>query len=363
MRKYKKRQAASDGIRVPAPVARKLAFELLLATGVQTWVAEATAEGLWHASLRGTDSHGLRLLPHYLLGVEKGRINPAPQISFSRTALSTGRLDADHTFGHAAGIAAMDKAIELAQETGLGFVGVFNSSHCGAMSYFGLRPCASDMIGLAFTHASPKVMTPGSTQSFFGTNPICVCAPMDGEAPFCLDSAPTSVTSNQLLLLSEAGLSLPAGVAADSTGQLTTDPKAAAQLIPIGGYKGFGLTMMVDIFCGLLTGMPAGPDISMMYRAPMSERRHLGQFYGALRISAFEDPPEFKARLKKLCDGVRSQPLRGDAEEPPMVPGDPEKETEEERLRDGIPLPSGLVSELEGWARRLDVVPLGKRST
>jgi ureidoglycolate dehydrogenase (NAD+) len=361
MHKCRAKQPSIDVIRVLAPIARELALDLLLAAGVQGWVAEATAGGLWHASLRGTDSHGLRLLPHYLLGVEKGRINPAPQISFTRTAHATGRLNADHTFGHAAGIAAIDKAIELARETGLGFVGVFNSSHCGAMSYFGLRPCDFDMIGLAFTHASPKVLTPGSTQSFFGTNPICVCAPMAGEAPFCFDSAPTSVTSNKILMLSEAGLSLPSGVAADTAGRLTTDPKAAIQLLPIGGYKGFGLAMVVDIFCALLTGMPAGPGISMMYQAPMNERRYLGQFYGAVRISAFEDPHVFKTRLKKLCDGVRSQPLRVDAEEPPMVPGDPEKETENERRNEGIPLPSRLVSELDSWARRLDVSPLADR--
>jgi ureidoglycolate dehydrogenase (NAD+) len=351
----------NDEIRVPASLAREFARQLLLAAGSEDWVAEATAEGLWHASIRATDSHGLRLLPHYLLGIEKGRINPNPKISFDRTAPSTGKLDADHTFGHAAGIAAMDKAIELAHETGLGFVSVFNSSHCGAMSYFGLRPCNHDMIGIAFTNASPKLMTPGSRQSFFGTNPLCVCAPMSDEAPFCFDSAPTALTANRLIMLRLAGLPLPSGLAADAAGQLTTNAAKAEQLVPIGGYKGFGLAMVADIFCALLSGMPAGPDITMMYLAPMSEKRFLGQFYGALRIDAFENPSVFKSRLKELCEGIRRQPVRKGAEQPPMAPGDPEKAAEKERLRYGIPMTETLIAELDAWTARNALNTLSER--
>jgi LDH2 family malate/lactate/ureidoglycolate dehydrogenase len=353
-------RSSNNDVRVPAFLVRDVARRLLLASGADPWVAEATADGLWHASLRGTDSHGIRLLPHYLLGLKKGRINPRPDVSFRRTAPSTGKLDAHHTFGHAAGVKAMDAAIALASETGIGFVAVSNSSHCGAMSYFGIRACEHDMIGLAFTHASPKLMTPGSTKSFFGTNPICVCAPMAGEGPFSFDSAPTSLTSNRLLMLAEAGLPIPPGLAADSSGQLTTDAKNANQLLPIGGYKGFGLTMVVDVFCALLTGMPAGPKVSMMYLDPMDERRLLGQFYGAVRIDAFEDPQVFKSRLKELCDGVRSQPRRASNEEPPMAPGDPEKRAEADRLANGIPLPAHLITELNALAVRLGVVPLSE---
>jgi len=130
------------------PADRVLPFvkEVFLKTAVREDVAEQTARGLWMTSLRGVDTHGVRLVPHYVLGVQEGRINPHPKMDFKQTSMSTGLLDADHTFGHAGGIVAMHKAIELAHNTGSGFVAVKNSSHCGAMAYFALEACKSDMI-------------------------------------------------------------------------------------------------------------------------------------------------------------------------------------------------------------------------
>jgi ureidoglycolate dehydrogenase (NAD+) len=356
-----KRDAPPDTVRVAADLAREFTLQALTASGTDAWAAEATADGLWRASLRGTDSHGIRLLPHYLKAVGAGRINPHPQMTFTRTSPSTGRLDADHGFGHAAGVRAIDQAIALAGEAGTGFVSVQNSNHCGAMAYFGLRPCAHNMIGLAFTHASPKVLSPGSTGSLFGINPICVCAPMKGEAPFVYDSAPTAITANRLKMYAETGVPLPPGVAADAAGNPTTDADKALQLVPIGSHKGFGLAVVVDIVCALLSGMPAGPNVSMMYTDPIFKKRLLGQFYGAIRIDVFEDPPVFKARLKGLCDAIRAQPVRGDAEEPPMAPGDPEKHAESDRLRNGIPMLPRLVDDLDACAAVLGVESLAAR--
>lgn len=349
------RSVPPSAVRVDAGRLERFACALLEAAGAQDWMAEATAAGLCQASLRGTDSHGIRLLPHYLAALGGGRINPRPAMRFEQTAASTGMLDADHGFGHAAGARAMDEAIALARTAGTGFVAVRNSSHCGAMAYAGLKACDHDMIGIAMTHASPKVQSPGARGSFFGINPICVCAPMAGEDPFVYDSAPTLLTSNRLKMYREAGMPLPEGVAADAAGEPTIDPSLAEQLLPIGDYKGFGLAIVVDLFCGLLTAMPAGPKVSMMYHDPLSERRYLGQFYGAIRIDAFEAPDRFKARLKELCDGIRRQEPRPAAGQPPMAPGDPEKHAAAERGAHGIPLSGRLVAELDGCAAELGV--------
>ena len=232
------------------------AQDALRSRGADGSVAKSTAKGLMHASLRGVDSHGIRLLPHYCRGLEHGRINPRPSWTYSQLSDSSGLLDADHTFGHAAGVVAIDHAISIAGKTGCGFVAVKNSSHCGAMSFFALEACRHDMIGLAFTHATSKMRSANGVRPFFGTNPICFTAPMLNEEPFCFDSAPTPITANRVNQHREAGMALPERCAADQHGVETTDPMQAVQLLPIGDYKGFGWSIVVDILCGLMSGMP-----------------------------------------------------------------------------------------------------------
>jgi ureidoglycolate dehydrogenase (NAD+) len=324
-------------MKIPESEIYRFAYEALRTVGVREDVAEFTARGLWHTSLRGVDSHGIRLLPHYVNTVREGRINPNPQFRWTQTAASTGVLDADHGFGHAAGMVAMRHAMELAREAGTGFVAVKNSSHGGALAYYGLEAAKQNMIGLAFTHATPTVQSAGGIRPFFGTNPICFTAPMLNEEPLCFDAAITPFSGNKVRQYQEDDRPLPPGVASDKAGQMTTDAHAAFQLLPIGGYKGFGLAMMVDILCGVLTGMPSGNEVSQMFVPPLSERRLLGQFFGAIRISAFIDVDTFKQQLQRNADKLRSEP-RLDETQPVMIPGDPEKRTEQERREHGIPV-------------------------
>lgn len=343
---------SSEQVRVPAARLREFAKAAFLKAGTTERVAEETARALWLTSLRGVDSHGMRLLSHYVAAIEGGRLNPQPTFAFEQTAAGTGRLDADHSLGHAAGMEAMRHAIRLAQEAGVGFVSVRNSSHCGAMATYALEACEHDMIGLAYTHATARLKTPNATRAFLGTNPICFAAPMQDEEPFCFDAAPTAFSFNKVKQYGELGLELPADVAADKDGNMTLDPSLADQLMPIGDYKGFGLSLMVEIMCGLLAGMPVGRDVSSMFGAPLSEKRYLGQFFGAIRIDAFEEPARFKARLQKLVGELRNERLKTGAE-PVQVAGDPEKKSQAEREREGIPLYLSDVSSLNALGERL----------
>ena len=347
-------------IRFPGDEVYRFVKEAFLRVGVMEEVAELTARGLWSTSLRGTDSHGIRLLPHYVAGVEGGRINSNPKFHFQKTSASTGWLDADHSFGHTAGIVAMRHAIKLAREAGTGHVSVKNSSHCGAMAYYALEACKENMIGFAYTHATRKVRTPNSTRPFFGTNPLCFAAPMLSETPFCFDAAPTRITANAVRQHQEDGTLLPPNSAANKDGNETREPKLAEQLLPIGDYKGFGLAIMADILCGLLSGMPVGQAISGMYGTPMSERRFLGQFYGALRIDVFEDPEIFKRRLQELVERVRREP-RTHPSVPVQVPGDPEKANEADRRKNGIPIKPMNLLRFKELADRLGIRPLGRQ--
>lgn len=346
-----------QGNRVPEMNVYRFAREAFKSEGVADEVANHTARGLWTASIRGVDSHGIRLLPHYLHELEGGRINPNPDFEFERTAPSTGTFDADHTYGHAAGIRAMERAIELAEETGAGHVSVRNSSHCGSMAYFGLIAAEEDMIGYATTHGSANSKSAGGIRPFFGNNPVCVTAPMRDEGPFCFDSAVTAITFNEVHRHRDSGKGLPPGVVADADGVETRDPHEADQLLYIGGYKGFGLAMVGDILNGLLSGMPVGRNVSSMFDDPLSEPRQLGHYFSTLQIDAFVDTDEFKGRLQELAEAVRNEPRETD-DVPVQVPGDPEKETKAEREENGIPIPDHDLERFADIADELEIDPI-----
>ena len=350
-------EARREARRFPADTVYEFVEHTFLRAGVEESSARLTARGLWLASLRGVDSHGLRLIPHYLKAVQGGRVNPHPDFSFEQTSPSTGRLDADHGFGHAAGIRAMHHAIDLAREAGSGQVSVRNSSHCGAMAYFAFEACKEDMIGTAYTHGTPKMRTPNATTTFLGTNPICLAAPMASEGPFCYDGSTTLMSANKIRVYGERGLELPPLCGADEQGNETRVPDEVVQLLPMGDYKGFGIAMIVDILCGLLSGMPAGESISDMFNDPFSQKRLLGQFYGAMRIDVFEEPDRFKARLQDLAERIRRQPQR-DPNTPVQMPGDPEKAFQADREANGIPIAEKDMRQLESVAKELGVGPL-----
>ncbi len=350
-------KSRKEARRFRAEAVYDFAERVFLGAGVEQAAAEQTAKGLWLASLRGVDSHGIRLIGHYLKAVQGGRIDLRSKFNFEQTSPSTGRLDAHHAFGHAAGIRAMRHAIDLAREAGSGQVAVRNSSHCGSMAYFAFEACKEDMIGMAFTNATPKMRTPNSTVRFFGTNPVCLAAPMASEGPFCYDGSTTQFSANKIRVYGERGLELPPLCGADENGNETRVPSEVVQLLPIGDYKGFGIAMILDIVCSLLTGMPAGNDVSDMFKDPFSEKRLLGQYYGALRIDVFEEPAQFKARLQEAADHIRGLPRR-EPNTPVQVPGDPEKAFQADRQANGIPISAKELAQFEAIANELGIEPL-----
>jgi len=329
---------------VPHGVLERFCSAALSSRGVREDVREHVVRSLTETSLRGVDSHGLELLPHYVRALDSGRINPVPAYRFDETSPSTARLDADHTFGHAAGAEAMSRAVDLARASGTGAVAVFNSTHFGAAAYFAFIAARANMIGMSFTHADSLMLSYGGSRPFFGTNPICFAAPIEGEDPFCLDMATTRVSWNKVRRHREAGLRLPPGWACDDRGEPTSEPASAAALLPIGDYKGFGLAMIVEILCSLLTGAPNGRDILRMYADPIDQKRYLGHFFIAIDVARFEDVAIFKRRLRALIDAVRSEPPKS-GDTPVMVPGDPEKRKLSRRLLEGIPISRAIFEE------------------
>jgi len=326
---------------------------VLDALGLDAFSAEAVTTGLCETSLRGVDSHGIRLLPHYVRATDAGRRNPRPDFKITQRFPTIARLDADNGFGHAAGMRAIDHAMETADAYGTGVVGVINSSHPGAMASYALRAARRGYVGFAFTHADSLLLSHGGTRPFFGTNPVCVAAPREEQHPFCLDMATSVYPWNKVMHHGARGEKLPAGIAADAEGRETRDPEAARSLLPAGGYKGYGLAAMVEMLCAIFTGTAFGPALLPMYDSPLEEPRRLGQFYMVLRCDGCVPAQAFRARLQEMTEAVRREPaLPGESV---MLANDPQIQAEERRLRDGIPLDKVTLEELKALSERFGV--------
>jgi LDH2 family malate/lactate/ureidoglycolate dehydrogenase len=336
----------------------KFTSSLLDKVGLESFSNESVTRGLCEASLRGVDSHGVRLLPHYVNSARTGRKNPTPNFEFKNNFPTIAHLEADNAFGLAAGMKAIDYGIELAHQFGMGVVAVSNSSHCGSMASMALRAAREGYIAFAFTHADALVQSYGSSRAYFGTNPICMAAPREGMDPYCLDMAPSPISWNKVLAHRASGEPLPENIVADEHGQMTTDPEKAAMLLPIGGYKGYGLASMVEVLCGVYTGMAFGRDIPAMYKAPMNETRNLGQFYMVMRSNGCIDSIEFMSRMREMSMQVKAEPKSG--EKDIFLPGDKEIKTAKERLEKGIPLDKATVTAFEELAKNYGV-PLNFR--
>lgn len=325
----------------------------LVKVGVDPQVANNVASSLVITSLRGIDSHGVRLLPHYIQGVIIGRINPKPNYKFVSKKSSAGLLDADNGFGIDAGIRAMEKAIAMASRGGIGAIAVYNSSHFSAAAIYGLMAANKGMIGLCFTSTDSLVLPFGGKKPYLGTNPICFCAPMAGEEPFCLDMATSVVPFNKILNYKSLGKKLGPDWAVDVSGKPTEDPEKALWLLSFGGYKGYGLAIMVEIFSSILTGMNFGKHIVKMYPLDKKQRR-LGHFFIAIDINAFIPLPRFKKNLKNLCEELRHEPsiVKGKRIQ---APGDPEKQSFKNRIKDGIPVSEALMAQYEQIAKEIGI--------
>lgn len=322
----------------------KIMRETLLAHGVCQDSAEHVSAALLQTSLRGVDSHGIQLFPHYCRAVDAGRINGNPNFSFEQTSATTSILDADHGFGHHAGVVAMDHAIAGAKQQGMAAVAVKNSTHFAAAAYFGLRAPPEGCIGIAMCNADALIKAYGAKDTFTGTNPICFTAPIEGEEPFCLDMATSLVSWNKVLNHRRTGTQIPDDWACDAEGMPVTDPNDARSLQPAGLYKGFGLSMMVDIFCALLSGCPMGKDLLPMYQH-IDVRRKISHFFLAIDIERFGGAAQFALRMQEMVKRARSlRPL--DPDGAVMVPGDPEKKTFVIRSANGIPVDEPKLAEL-----------------
>ncbi|MGD0365088.1 MAG: Ldh family oxidoreductase [Bryobacteraceae bacterium] len=326
---------------------------LLEAAAFPRPIAHLVSESLVSANLRGVDSHGVQLLPYYVEQVERGDLDASAE---GRVVSESGACllyDGNNGAGQQIANLCCTHAVRLAHKHGVAMVVARESNHFGAAAYWGQKISAAGMIGIVMCNASPIVAPWQGRQPRLGTNPICMSVP----GPWLLDMATTTVANNRIFkALTNGEVTIPAGWAVDSDGVPTTNTDAAIRgmPMPLGGYKGSGLALLVEILCGLLGGGAMSVDVGGIRIQGKPTRT--SQTFLAIDAGRFMPIEEFQPRIESLVNTVKSAaPAKGYSEV--LVAGDPEWRAEAKRRQDGIPLGDGTWQCLVETAARLGVAP------
>jgi ureidoglycolate dehydrogenase (NAD+) len=324
---------------IPHDILEQWAKNALIAAGAVEEHAAQVASSLVQTSLWGIHSHGIGRLPHYVRRLQNGTINGTPRLLFQKTAAATGNLDGDHGLGIVVSHCAMDHAIALAREAGIGIVGIRHSTHAGALGLYTRQACKAGQIGIAFTHSDALVLPHNGTHAFFGTNPLSIAIPSDTpDRPLCVDMATSIVPWNRVMNARRDGRELPPDWAVDANGNATRNPEEAAAVRPMAGHKGYALAFLIDMLCGPLNGMPFGPHIPSMYEA-MGERRMLGSLVIAIDPLRFTGGSTLQRTITQAIEEVHAQ---GDAV---LFPGEPEYQSEILLRTQGLPIEPAFEQE------------------
>jgi len=345
-------------IAYPAAHLRDFTAAVFRYFGVGASDAELAADVLIKSDLRGIDSHGVARLHTYFEMLKLGRINPKPNIKIVREKASVATADGDNGLGLVVGPKANEIAMDKAERHGSGWVSVCNTNHFGFAGYYPLQALKRDLIGWAMTNSTKLVAPLWGAERMLGTNPIAIAFPGYKEPPIVIDMATSAVAYGKIEIALRKNESIPNGWIIDKEGRDTTDPRdmisGGAQLPlgssrEMGGHKGYGLASMVDILCAVLSGAnwgPFAPPFALRQEVPeRSVGKGIGHFFGAIEIDGFIEKEEFKKQIDEWIKVFRNtKPAPGT--NGPLIPGDPEREAEAIRSKEGIPLLKPVVEDL-----------------
>ena len=330
--------------------------------------AEQAADVLACADLRGIDSHGVARMYSYFGMLSEGRINPKPKIKIVRSTPSTGTVDGDNGLGLVVGPQANRIAMDLAEKCGSGWVSVCNTNHFGIAGYYVLQALERDLIGWAMTNSTKLVAPLWGAERMLGTNPIAIAFPGNEEPPIVIDMATSATAYGKIEIARRRREPIPQGWAIDREGRDTLDPNQmidGGAMLPLGserergGHKGYALAMMVDILCCVLSGAnwgPFAPPFALRQEIPeRSVGKGIGHFFGAMRIDGFIEADEFKRQIDEYIRVFRAtKPAPGTSG--PLIPGDPEREAEQERRKNGVPLLLPVIEDLRDISRKTAIL-------
>jgi LDH2 family malate/lactate/ureidoglycolate dehydrogenase len=349
-------QENSASARVPAERIESFIATAFVAAGLPAADAQTLARLMVEADLRGSDTHGVIRLPLYVRRIRAGGVNAKPNIRVVSDRPSAALIDGDNGMGHLVMKRAAELAIEKAKTTGVGWVGARMSNHAGPASLYVAMPLAHDMIGLYFAVGSSNHLPPwGGSESLLGTNPMAVAVPAEHEPPIVLDMAPTVAAYGKVRLKAQRGEQMPVGWMIDRDGKPLTDPTRADEghLLPIGDYKGYGLSLIIGLLAGALNRAALGRDV-IDFVKNTGAATNTGQAIAALSIEAFMPAGDFKRAVDQMIRDIRnSQKLPG--VERIWLPGEQSHTKLLDRRAHGVPMPKALRESLDTVARELNI--------
>ncbi|MBN1643039.1 MAG: Ldh family oxidoreductase [Anaerolineae bacterium] len=332
--------------------------------------AALTAKVLLSADLRGVDSHGVARLRRYVNGLRDEMMVARPEVRTVAETPATANIDAGAGLGQPVSVRAMERAIAKARDVGAGFVTVHNSNHYGIAGYYAMMALEHDCIGISMTNSAVLVVPTFGRDAMLGTNPIALAAPAGEERPFVLDMATSTVPRGKLEVYRRQEKAIPLGWATDETGTPTDDPARVLDnmlanrgggLLPLGGagelmggHKGYGLAVLVDVLCAVLSGAAYANLVYPKTPEGKPLPSQIGHFFGAWRLDAFRPPEAFKAAMDDLQRRLRGTPKAAGASRV-YIHGEKEFEEAEHRAARGIPLGPKVVADLRAIAAELGV--------
>ena len=342
----------------PADYLKNFCTAVFMHFGIAKADSEQAADVLAKSDLRGIDSHGVARLHTYFEMLELGRINPKPTVKIIREKASVASVDGDNGLGLVVGPKANEIAMDKAEQHGSGWVSVCNTNHFGIAGYYVLKALERDLIGWAMTNSTKLVAPLWGAERMLGTNPIAIAFPGYREPPIVIDMASSAVAYGKIEIALRKKESVPKGWIINKDGRDTSNPQdmidGGAQLPlgserEMGGHKGYALASMVDILCCVLSGAnwgPFAPPFALRQEIPTrSVGKGIGHFFGAMQIDGFIDKDEFKKQIDEWIKVFRNtKPAPGT--NGPLIPGDPEREAEAIRSKEGIPLQKPVVNDL-----------------
>jgi L-2-hydroxycarboxylate dehydrogenase (NAD+) len=353
-------QSASEAAarRVPAARLQSFTASVLEKVGLPAQDADICARLMVRADLSGADGHGVFRLPQYVRRLKGGAVNACPRVRVERESAGMALVDGDNGMGHVVMSFAAQTAIAKAKTAGAAWVGVRASNHAGPASLYASMPVEHDMVGLYLAVGNANHMAPwGGIDLLLSTNPIAIAVP-GGEAPVVLDMATTVAAYGKVKTKAQRGETLPEGWMIDHQGRPLTDPRRAGEgmLVPIGGYKGYGLSLMIGLLAGCLNRAALGSQ-TVDFNADDTSVTNTGHAIVALSLAAFGDAAAFKREVDRVARELRAS-RRMPGVERIWLPGEQSRAKHAERSAQGVPLPAALGEALARLAREVGVPPL-----
>lgn len=330
----------------------------LVKAGVPEHEAQIITETMIEADARGIHSHGLMRLPIYIQRIQKEYIRSVSHVIVEKDDKAIAVYDGDFSAGQVVATQAMEKAMEKAAEYGIGAVTVKNSNHFGIAAHYALMASKKNMIGIVMSNTAPLMPPIGGAEKVLGNNPLAIAAPTNNKYPLLLDMALSNVALGKILFAKAKGTSIPEGWGVDKDGKPTTDPSSVLNggfILPMGGPKGFGLALMIEMLTGVLSGGEFSKMIPSMY--DLTQKQSIGHFMLAINISSFMDVDRFKTMATILSSYVKDA-VKASGVEELYLPGEIEFNIEEKRMQTGISISESVMDELNQLAATLQVPSL-----